>query len=279
LKLSQVFVSALVASALAPAVALADVPPLTAGFTAVDVTSANHQWYATGTTSNTATIATGGTVTFAYPTGTSLHNAAFTAAAKPTSCTPALGATLATPTPAARAPWTAACRFDTAGTYAFVCQVHANMRATVIVAPDSAGGGVGGEVPATLSLTLGSSADLGQFRPAVAADYMATLPATVTSSAGNATLTVHDLSPMAPGHLVNGTYAMAQPLQVKATNAANPATAFAPVEAPVTLLTWPGPVGSDAMVVSFKQPLAVTDPLRTGSYAKTLTFTLTTTEP
>src|SRR4051794_15441225 len=223
LKLSHLVLSALVASMLAPAAAKADAPPLTAGFTAVDVSSTNHQWYVTGTTSNTATIATGGTVTFGYPTGTSLHNAAFTAAAKPTSCTPALGATFATPTPAARAPWTASCRFDTPGTYAFVCQIHAAMRATVIVAPDSAGGGAAGEVPATLALTLGASADLGQFRLAVAADYTATMPATVTSSAGDATLTVNDPSPVATGHLVNGTYVMAQPLQVKATNAANPA--------------------------------------------------------
>src|SRR4051812_27425228 len=148
---------------LAPAAAKADAPPLTAGFTAVDVGSTNHQWFVTGTTSNTATIATGGTVTFGYPTGTSLHNAAFTAAARPTTCTPALGATFATPTPAARAPWTASCRFDTPGTYAFMCQVHTTMRATVVVAPDSAGGTTGGEVPATLSLALAPSAGFGQF--------------------------------------------------------------------------------------------------------------------
>ena len=52
---------------------------------------------------------------------------------------------------------------------------------------------------------------------------------------------------------LGGQLAMASPLQVKATNAANPATAFAPVETPVTLLTWPGPVGSDSVLVTFKQ--------------------------
>ena len=279
MKLSNLLLSVLVASAVAPATANAEVPPLTAAFTATDVTSANHQWYVAGTTSNTATIATGGTVTFSYPTGTSLHNAAFTAAAKPTSCTPALGATFATPTPAARAPWTASCHFDTPGSYAFVCQVHANMRATVVVAPDSAGSSAGGVVPATLSLTLALSADLGQFQLAVAADYTATMAATVTSSAGDATLTVNDPSPTATGHLVNGTYAMAQPLQVKATNTANPATAFASLETPVTLLTWPGPVAGDSVLVSFKQPIARTDPLRSGTYAKTLQFTLSTGNP
>jgi plastocyanin len=279
LKLFKLLSAALLASVLAPAAAQAQAPPLTAGFTAVDVTSANHQWYVTGTTSNTATIATGGTVTFAYPSGTSIHDAAFTAAAKPSSCTPPLGATFATPAAPARAPWATSCRFDTPGTYAFVCQVHANMRATIIVAPDSAGGSAGGVVPATLSLTLGASAGLGQFRLAVAADYTATLPATVTSSAGDATLTVHDPSPVATGHLVNGTYVMAQPLQVKASDAAHPATTFAPVESPVTLLTWPGPIASDSVLVTFKQSIAVTDPLRSGTYAKTLMFTLSTTSP
>lgn len=279
MKLLNLLSAALVASVVVPAPALADAPPLTAGFTAVDVTSANHQWYVTGTTSNTATIATGGTVTFGYPTGTSIHDAAFTAAAKPTSCTPALGPTFATPAAPARAPWATSCRFDTPGTYAFVCQVHSAMRGTIIVAPDSAGGSAGGTVPATLSLTLGASADLGQFRLAVAADYTATMPATVTSSAGDATLTVHDPSPVATGHLVNGTYVMARPLQVKATDVTHPATAFAPVETPVTLLAWPGPVASDSVLVSFKQSIAVTDPLRSGTYAKTLMFTLGTTSP
>src|SRR4051794_21380975 len=91
----KLLLSALVASASAStsAGARADAPPLSAGFTATDVTAANHQWFVTGTTSNTATIAPGGTVTFAYPVGTSLHNAVFDTPAKPTSCTPALGAT------------------------------------------------------------------------------------------------------------------------------------------------------------------------------------------
>ena len=33
------------------------------------------------------------------------------------------------------------------------------------------------------------------------------------------------------------------------------------------------------MTISFKQPIAYKDALRTGSYAKTLTFTLSTTNP
>ena len=37
---------------------------------------------------------------------------------------------------------------------------------------------------------------------------------------------------------------------------------------------------SNAVVpITFRQPIAATDALRTGSYAKTLTFTLSTTNP
>ena len=95
------------------------------------------------------------------------------------------------------------------------------------------------------------------------------MPATVTSSAGDATLTVNDPAALAPGHLVNGTFAMAQPLQVKATNAANPNTTFARRGRPRSPCSpGPGPVGHDDVIVAFKQPIAVTDPLRSGAYAE-----------
>jgi hypothetical protein len=45
------------------------------------------------------------------------------------------------------------------------------------------------------------------------------------------------------------------------------------------LKTWNGPVSNDPVSISFKQPIASTDALRTGTYAKTLTFTLSTTTP
>ena len=101
----------------------------------------------------------------------------------------------------------------------------------------------------------------------------------MTSSAADATLSVSDPGTLAPGHLVNGTYAMAQPLEVKATDAGTPSTAFVPVEASISLLAWAGPVANEPVVVSFKQPVALTDPLRSGTYAKTLMFTLSTTSP
>ena len=33
------------------------------------------------------------------------------------------------------------------------------------------------------------------------------------------------------------------------------------------------------MTIGFKQPIKASDPLRTGTYSKTLTFTLSTTNP
>ena len=45
------------------------------------------------------------------------------------------------------------------------------------------------------------------------------------------------------------------------------------------LTTWNAPVSNDTVTVSFKQAIGATDALRTGTYAKTLTFTLSTTTP
>jgi hypothetical protein len=275
-----------VAALLVPSAAFAEPPPLTAKFTAVDTSATAHKWVDSVNNTNSTTIATSGTVTFDYPVAPfpSTHNVNFTSTNKPATCQRAGGTAgpPPSPSPPARAPWTVSCTFDTPGTYAFNCQVHPTMTGTINVTGDSKTTAPAGNVPATLSLGIGTSASLGTFVLGVATDYLATVNANVTSSAGDATLTVVDPSAIAPGHLVNGTYVMAQALQVKATNAANPNTAYAPVPAaasPLTLLTWGGPVANDAVVVGFKQPIGANDPLRTGTYAKTLTFTLSTTAP
>lgn len=263
---------AIVAAALLPGSAQA-AAPLTADFTATDLSTTNHQWYATGTTTTTAVIAQHGTVTFKYPTGTSRHNAFF-GAKPPTSCTPAASATGSVPsTGPTAAGWSATCRFDAPGTYAFACQLHPTMTGTVVVSGADAGDDVGGSVPDVLSLGVGESANLGRFLLGVAADYTATLPAVVTSTMANATLTVNDPSTTAPGHLLNGSFVMAQPLQISA------GAPFAPLTSPVAIKTWSGPVSSDNVTVTFKQPIAATDPLRSGAYAKTFVFTLSSTGP
>jgi Asp-tRNA(Asn)/Glu-tRNA(Gln) amidotransferase A subunit family amidase len=136
---------------------------------------------------------------------------------------------------------------------------------------------VGGNVPATLSLTLGPPASFGAFTPGVAHDYTAATSANVISSAGDAALSVADPSATATGHLVNGAFSLASALQVRADNGP-----FAPIggsSAPTPLLAYTGPVSNDPVTLEFKQPIAATDVLRTGAYTKTLTLTLSTTSP
>jgi hypothetical protein len=112
-----------------------------------------------------------------------------------------------------------------------------------------ASGDVGGTVPATLALTLGAPASFAPFTP------------------GLATLTVSDPSGDHPGHLVNGAFFLPQPLLAGGS------------PLPAVVKAYSAPASNDAVVVGFTQPIAATDALRTGAYAKTLTFTLSTTNP
>jgi hypothetical protein len=121
----------------------------------------------------------------------------------------------------------------------------------------AAGGDVGGTVPATLALTVGGPASFGAFAPGVDREYVATAPANVISTAGNAALSVSD-----PGYLANGTFSLAEALRVELSKAA-----------------WTAPVSNDPVTITFRQHIAATQPLRTGSYSRTLTFTLSTTAP
>jgi hypothetical protein len=143
-----------------------------------------------------------------------------------------------------------------------------------------ASGGVGGTVPATLALTLGTPASFGAFTPGVAHDYSASTTADVVSTAGEAALGVADPDTAHPGHLVNGSFVLPQPLQARARNSTYPDAAFAPLgAAPLALLSYPAPISHDAVTIDFTQSIGATDALRTGAYAKTLVFTLSTTTP
>ena len=119
-------------------------------------------------------------------------------------------------------------------------------------------GTVAGTVPPTLSLTLGGPASFGTFTPGVDRSYEAATTASVTSTAGDAALSV---SPQ-PAYLANG-----------------PSTLSEPLEAAFSKAVWTGPVSSDPVTVRFRQHIGATQPLRTGNYRKTLTFTLSTTQP
>jgi hypothetical protein len=119
---------------------------------------------------------------------------------------------------------------------------------------------VGGVVGATLALTLGGvggPVSFGAFIPGVTKDYTASTTATVTSTAADAALSVSD-----PGHLSNGSFSLDEPLAVDVAPA-----------------SWNGPVTGDAVAITFKQHVDASDPLRTGTYSRTLTFTLSTTNP
>jgi glycerophosphoryl diester phosphodiesterase len=116
---------------------------------------------------------------------------------------------------------------------------------------------VGGSVAPTLSLALGGPASFGAFVPGVARVYSASTSATVVSTAGDATLTVND-----PGHLTNGAFSLASPLGVS-----------------ISPNAWTGPVTHAESAIELTQPIAANEPLRTGTYAQTLTFTLSTTNP
>ena len=147
----------------------------------------------------------------------------------------------------------------------------------VTVVTDSENGTVGGNVPATLSLSLGTPASFGAFIPGVARTYDASTSANVISTAGDATLSVADPSSTATGHLVNGAFSLPQPLRVRAGTGA-----FANVGGsanPTNIHSYGGPVSNDAVTIGFQQSIGANDALRTGAYSKTLTFTLSTTQP
>jgi hypothetical protein len=145
-----------------------------------------------------------------------------------------------------------------------------------------AGSGPGGSVNATLALTVASAASFGGFTPGLLKDYGASTTANVISTAGDAALSVADPSPTATGHLTNGTFSLPSALQAKASSAGGLGAGFANVggsAAPTTLLTYGTPISNDPVTLAFNQHVGATDALRTGSYSKTLTFTLSTTTP
>ena len=91
---------------------------------------------------------------------------------------------------------------------------------------DDDDGDVDGEVPATLSLTVGGgAASLGAFTPGVAHDYFGSLSANVISTAESATLSVADPDAVNTGHLVNGAFALPAALQVNGVEPRSPGAA------------------------------------------------------
>ena len=86
--------------------------------------------------------------------------------------------------------------------------------------------------------------------------YTASSTATVTSTAGDATLSTSETT------LRNGAFALRTPVQI------TPAKS-----------SWNGPTTNDVFAIDFRQSIAAMDPLRTGAYSGAVTFTLSTTTP
>jgi predicted alpha-1,2-mannosidase len=164
--------------------------------------------------------------------------------------------TLGTLTPSGTGTWTAATPVSTSTVV--TCTVTnafgTSASASTTVWPSAT---VGGTVPATLALTLGPAASFGGFTPGADKTYDASTTADVISTAGNAALSV-----TGPVRLANGAFTLPDPLQVD----------IAPA-------TWSGPVSHGPVAIGFHQHIGATDPLRTGTYSTTLTFTLSTTAP
>jgi hypothetical protein len=144
-------------------------------------------------------------------------------------------------------------------------------------------------LPPTNSLTLSLTsqpATLGSFTAGTAGNYTTTVALTISTGVPTATLSASDRSTLDTGHLVNtsasgGPYELAQGLQASASDAAGTTGSGVfsdlSVTNPATLLSYSAPAMSDAVTVTFKQPIGAGDPLRTGSYSKTITLTLSTT--
>ena len=141
---------------------------------------------------------------------------------------------------------------------------------------------VGGSVASQLSLDLTGPASFGAFVPGTARDYTTSLIADVTTTTPDATLSFVENSSNAAGHLVNGTFALQQPLKIRAATAANPNPAYTALPetgASTNLVTYSAPVTASRVTLGFQQSIGASETLLRGTYGKTLTFTLSSTTP
>jgi hypothetical protein len=145
-------------------------------------------------------------------------------------------------------------------------------------------GTIGGDVPSLLSLTIpNNGGSFGTFVPGVARDYTTALAATVTTTTGDAALSVSDPSTTASGKLVNGAFSLASPVNVRAVGLGDsPLPAFGALpsdNSSLMLRSWSAPMTNTPLTLGFRQSVGAAEALRAGTYSKTLTFTLSTTTP
>ena len=138
-------------------------------------------------------------------------------------------------------------------------------------------------MPATLSLSLGAPATFGAFTPGVANDYFASTTGKRHLHRGRRDAVRR--RPEQHGDRPSGQRRVqlcrSRCRRGRATLRI-PGTAYNNVgsaASPLNLLMYPAPVSNDAVTFEFRQRIGANDALRTGTYAKTLTFTLSTTTP
>ena len=141
---------------------------------------------------------------------------------------------------------------------------------------------VGATVASTLSLS-GASPSFWHLRGARegAQSYLASTTASVTSTAATAALSVADPSATATGYLVNGAYLLAQPLQASASSPGGTSRA-AGARRLSGQSARPRELERAGQQRSRDDPAQADDRrhlLRTGTYSKTVTFTLSTATP
>ena len=172
------------------------------------------------------------------------------------------------------------------------CAVNAdNAGATVwktAVAPEiltaiNAEGGAGASVPATLSLTLGA-AGVVRRRSRPRWRRTTTPPPRRTSSRrparrrSRSPTRAHRHRPPRQRHVLAAVRGCRRGRRARRASAV-PYNDVGGSANPTSLLTYAGPTSNDAVALQFRQHIGQTDALRTGSYSKTLTFTLSTTTP
>ena len=108
----------------------------------------------------------------------------------------------------------------------------------------------------------------------MAKEYEASASATVTSTAGDAAMSIADPVPRRRAGSSTARSRSHSPSRRRSPARSPPVGA-----APLTLHTYSGPASNDPLTIRFKQPISASEPLRTGAYGKTLTFTLSTTTP
>lgn len=141
--------------------------------------------------------------------------------------------------------------------------------------------GVGGVVAPTLELVLSAvPTSLGSFIPGKSDVYTASTSASLTSTGGDAALSVTDPTTAHPGRLVNGDDGLAFPLAIRASSPNGTSTGFNSLWTnTIPLLTFTKPVSNEPVTIRFRQKIDETEPLRTGSYSKTVVFTASTNTP